>query len=130
MRVLAALFAGLLGGALIAFSAANMLAKRNAYGRAAMTMAQHHYQALRDAMQPPCATTAVADTLRRLDAIADEFVPAFPAMRDEPGFALRAEALQKRLAVSRQSPVADCAALNEIVRDINDACEACHNDYR
>jgi hypothetical protein len=132
MRILIALFTGVLIGALVAFTLANTLHQRNAYARGVMAIAQHHYAELRRTLRTPqCPIATVVDTLPRLRAAALEIEPAFvdgPAQ--DAGFRQRAQTFLAEIDGAIAAPPADCAALNALVRALDDQCEACHADYR
>ncbi len=132
MKYLVAAVLGLLVGALLAFQVANALSRRHAFGRAVMLTQRHHFADLREALDTPnCPNAASLPALQRLAAVTPDTLPAFADdLGKNPGFGLRQQALGAALGKALASPPNDCTALNAVVREIDDACEACHHEYR
>lgn len=129
MRQLLIFAAGLLIGALAAFSAAYALQQRNAWPRGVMHVMQHHLGELRRLQRSQrCAAAASASHFQRLAQtgadIAATQPDAAPDFHDQAG---RFVALSTGLAA--QAP-ADCPALDRALQQVGSACQDCHRDYR
>jgi hypothetical protein len=132
LKALVVLCVGLLAGAMLALFYANLDRARGAYPRGVMAAMQHHYDALRAELRgPQCAAPASLASLRRLRLLGDEIEPAFIVPRQPgAGFEQRNRRLLGSLDAAIASPPADCQALNTVVKEIGDHCEACHAEHR
>lgn len=132
MRYLVTLVVGFGAGALLALFWANLQRAQDAYPRGVMAAMQHHYDGLRRGLAgPACPPETSAATLRRLRVLSDEVPDAIIEPRDPgPGFVQRHEAFVRALDAAIVAPPADCTALNALVRDLGDRCEACHLEFR
>ncbi|HEY6984623.1 MAG TPA: hypothetical protein VH375_00960 [Rhodanobacteraceae bacterium] len=130
MRYLVCLFGGLLIGALIAVTVANILRQRDAWPRAIMNVMQHEVAQLRDlAHDGRCAGPESTEAIVHLELMASDIEPALlaPGARD-PVFSRYAADLRKKLSAFRA--VTECPARGAALTDISNACEACHRDYK
>jgi hypothetical protein len=132
LRVLIGLLLGLFAGATLTLFYANLTRTQGAYPRGVMAGMQHHHDALRRLLADPlCPADASRVPLARLRALSDEIVPAFIEARDPgPDFAQRHRAFVAALDAALAAPPADCVALNALVKDLGDQCEACHLEFR
>lgn len=132
MKVLIGLLLGLFAGASLTLFYANLTRAQGAYPRGVMAGMQHHYDALRRQLADPrCAPDASRLPLARLRALSDEVVPAFIEARDPgPDFEQRHRAFVAAVDAALAAPPGDCAALNAVIKDLGDRCEACHLEFR
>ncbi|WP_386066025.1 cytochrome c [Tahibacter sp. UC22_41] len=129
MRSLLILLAGLLIGALVAFSAANSLHQRNAWPRGVMNTLQHHLAELRRLQRSnDCGAARSAVHFRRLAETAADIVPSHP---DQPAdFAEQARRFADAGARHAAEPPVDCRTLDQALQQTGEACQGCHRDYR
>jgi hypothetical protein len=129
MRALLILLAGVVIGALVAFSAANALYQRNAWPRGVMNVLQHHVGELRRLQRRnDCAPEKSAAHFQRLAQTGADIGPAFTD--EKPDFhdqARRFVDASNRLGA--EAP-ANCQALDQALQQTSDACESCHRQYR
>ena len=129
MRSLLFLLAGVLVGALVAFSAANALYQRNAWPRGVMHVMQHHVGELRRLQRgSSCAAERSAPHFQRLAQTAADIGPSRPD--EKPDYREQAQRfleLNQRFAASAPS---DCPGLDTALQQVSDACQGCHRDYR
>jgi len=132
MRLVLLLLAGALVGALVAFSAANTLNQRHAWPRGVMSVMQHHYAALRSTRQRDrCDAASTAPHWRTLAAIGEDIEPAYGSTGTvEPDFKRQAQAFVAATAQFAAEPPRDCAALDQALPKLKEACDGCHRDYR
>ncbi len=132
MKFLITLLIGLLAGAILALFAANLLARKDASGRAVMVLMQDHLFALRAAIRVnQCPAEATAKRLARLAVLAAEIDYAFASgAADEPEFRVRSAELTGVLAGLERRTPQDCASLTAALKSITDTCDACHHAYR
>ena len=131
MRYLVVLIAGLLLGALVSITIANVMAQRNAYPRALMTVMQHELGRARDAVrQDRCAIADADSAAARLSLVAGDVEPALlaPGAHDRV-FSQYASDLRSAVA-SFAGAGADCVARRQALTKVSDACDACHRDYK
>lgn len=130
-RVLALLGVGLFTGALGAFVVMSTLAQRHSVPRGSMAMMQYHMgQARQTARSTTCDAPAAARHLQRMRALAEDSTPIFSAIgyvdatfeRRRDGFIAE---IDKGLAAGP-----DCTVIGTALKQIADACEACHHDTR
>ena len=129
MRSVLILLAGLLVGALAAFSAANALRQRNAWPRGVMAVMQHHLGELRRLQRAGnCQAAATAPHWQRLAQIGADIGPS------QPGFAPDYHDQARRFVAlaggHAAAPPADCKALDAPLQQVAEACQNCHRDYR
>ena len=130
-RALALLGVGLFIGAIGAFMLMSTLQRRHEVPRGSMALMQYHMgQARKTARSTSCDTPVAQRHLQRMRALAEDSTPIFAAIgyvdatfeRRRDGFI---EEVDKGLA-----PGADCAVIGTALKQIADACEACHHDTR
>lgn len=130
-RVLALLGVGLFSGALGAFVVMNTLAQRHQVPRGSMAMMQYHMQQARNtARSTTCDGAAAQRHLQRMRALGEDSSAIFGAIgyvdasfeRRRDGFLAEVD---KGIAGG-----SDCAAIGSALKQIADACEACHHDTR
>lgn len=129
MRALLILIAGLLIGALVAFSAANALYQRNAWPRGVMAVLQHHLGELRRLQRrSDCAPAKTALHFQRLAQTGADIVPAFAD--EKPDFHDQARRFVDTSSRLGADAPPDCQALDQALQHSSDACESCHLRYR
>lgn len=130
MRYLVCLLVGLLAGAVLASTAASALQRRNAVPRALMTLMQHDLAAARGATHSAgCTVDELPTTRASLLHLAGklERTVLAPGTRDRV-FVQYADDL--RATLSRWNPEGACPAQAQALVDVDNACKACHRDYR
>lgn len=129
MRSLLILLAGVLVGALVAFSAANALYQRNAWPRGVMHVMQHHVGELRRLQRGnDCAAARSAPHFERLAQTAADIAPSRPD--EKPDYRDQAQRFLDLNAGLAAAAPADCRGLDTALQQISDACQGCHRDYR
>jgi cytochrome c556 len=129
MRSLLLLVLGLILGAMGATMVVNMLRQRDAYPRSVMTVMGHHAAALHLALRArQCDAAPSATHLARMQAMTEEILPAFPDM-DAP-FRDGVDKLRQAIGAAMTAAPRDCPALQQALKPIDDACDACHRQYR
>ena len=131
MRFLVCLIVGALVGAMCAMTVANVLAKRNAWPRAVMSVMQHELGSAREGVRAGrCAEGDIASNAAHLKLLSADIEPALlkPGAHDRV-FSQYADDLRREIA-TLDAPGADCAARSEVLTKIGQACEACHRDYK
>lgn len=128
---LALLAVGLFTGAMGSFVVMSTLQQRNEVPRGAMALMQYHMsQARKTARSTTCDAPAAQRHLQRMRLLAEDATPIFDAIgyvdatfeRRRVGFISE---IDKGLA---SGP--DCAVIGTALKQIADACEACHHDTR
>jgi cytochrome c556 len=129
MRAALLILLGLVIGALGAGYAVNALNARDPLPRAVMTVMDHHFDALRDAVKSGrCEAAAVRGQLAGLQAVAADVPAAFPGV--ERDFLDHAERLGKAITDAANAAPADCPALAAALKPVGEACKSCHDQYR
>jgi cytochrome c556 len=118
------LMGALAGNALTRFSAA-----QHQHTRAVMTLAQFHFDRLSNAAKAGQCSTFVEER-ERLFRIYGELLEAFPkAYAQDAEFHKRADAL--RAAVHPDlGATGECSTAVADAKKIDQACDACHQEYR
>ncbi len=130
-RALILLVAGIFLGSLTSFIAAGAMQQRHAVPKGTMALMQYHYtQARRDASSNTCDAPAALHHVGRLRMLAEDANPIFAAIGyADATFERRREAflaeVDKGIAAG-----ADCAGIGTALKQINDACAACHHETR
>lgn len=129
MRQLLIALASLLVGALLAFSAANSLQRRDAWPRGVMYVMQHHFGELRRLQRAQyCAPAGSGSHFLRLAQTGADISPS--NAEEKPDFHERAERFVALGAGLAAQPPADCPALDRALQQVDAACADCHRDYR
>ncbi|MBB3779364.1 cytochrome c556 [Xanthomonas arboricola] len=122
---------GILIGLVATVMVARVLqATRNPVPDSLMQVMAYQLRALQSDANASCDATRQRARLQSLRLLADELEPAFPDIGEDRRFGEHASALRTVLDQARRTPPADCAALAAVRTQINDACEACHRDFR
>ena len=130
-RALALLAVGLFMGAIGTFMLMSTLQQRHQVPRGSMALMQYHMgQARNTARSTTCDAPKAQHHLQRMRALAEDSTPIFTAIgyvdatfeRRRDGFI---EEVDKGLTTG-----ADCAVIGTALKQIADACEACHHDTR
>jgi hypothetical protein len=135
MRALVLLIIGLAVGAFCGLTAARQIAAAHAYPRGVMAVLQQHLGAAKAQVNGAgqCDAIATRQHLDKLRSFLPELVPALtpPRTPPDPHIQQLTEALGAAVDRSLATPVpADCAALAPPIRDVNQACDDCHREYR
>jgi cytochrome c556 len=129
MRALLLLLLGLAVGAIAASFAGNALRQRDTYPRAVMDLMQHHIGTLGGSIRArQCDASASIGHLQRLQSAATEIGQAFPDA--DQAFYDGAAKLETALRGAVQAAPAGCPALQAALKPVDEACEACHRQYR
>lgn len=122
---------GILIGLVCTVMVARVLqARRNPVPDSLMQVMAYQLRALQPGAGGGCNLTRQRARLQSLRLLADELEPAFPDIGEDRRFGEHASALRTVLDQAQRTPPADCAALAAVRPQINDACEACHRDFR
>ncbi|UOT00574.1 cytochrome c [Xanthomonas arboricola] len=122
---------GILIGLVCTVMVARVLqARRNPVPDSLMQVMAYQLRALQPDADGGCNQARQRARLQSLRLLADELEPAFPDIGEDRRFEEHASALRTVLDQAQRTPPADCAALAAVRPQINDACEACHRDFR
>lgn len=106
-------------------------ARRDQFPGSVMQVQQWHFGRLRDSIeQNRCDATDTLPHLQSLRTMANDIEPAFPDLSDDKRFADHASKLRATLNAALSSPPLDCAGVGSTVKELGDACKACHQDFR
>jgi hypothetical protein len=127
MRYLVCLVLGLLIGAVCAITAANILARRDAYPKGLMTVMQHALKAANaTAGKPECVNGD--PNLGKLALLSADIQTALPGDgTPDRVFDKYVGDLQQATASALAST---CSERSEALTGVKNSCDACHRDYR
>ena len=77
-----------------------------------------------------CSATDTLPHLQTLRAIANDFEPAFPDLRDDERFVKHASGLRATLDNALSAPPINCEGVNAVAAKIGESCKSCHQDFR
>ena len=77
-----------------------------------------------------CGATDVLPHLQTLRYMANDLEPALPGLRDDPRFIERASHFRANLDSALATPPLNCAGVETAIKQIDDGCKACHQDFR
>jgi hypothetical protein len=101
------------------------------YPTAAMQLMQAHMAQLgRSTEANRCAATDTLPHLQALRVLANDIEPSMPGLRDDARFVGHAGKLRATLDSALANPPVNCAGVGTAARQLQDACKACHQDYR
>ncbi|PPU05789.1 hypothetical protein [Xanthomonas arboricola] len=120
----------LIGLVCTAMVARVLQARRNPVPDSLMQVMAYQLRALQPDADGGCNPARKRARLQSLHLLADELEPAFRDIGEDRRFGEHASDLRTVLDQARHTPPADCAALAAVRTQINDACEACHRDFR
>ncbi len=135
MRAMLLLLIGLFMGAMCGMIATRQIAAAHAYPRGVMAVLQRHLGAAKAQVNGAGQCDAIAtrqhlDTIRRF---LPELLPSLtpPNTEPEPRIAELNTKLSESVDRSLATPTPpDCAALTQPIRDVEQACTDCHQEYR
>lgn len=130
MRVVITLLIGLLIGVIGTSSALNTLRRAHALPRGLMVLINfHQHHVNKDLAGPDCSAKTVRHHLARLNTLSGDIDAVFAASGD-PIFERYAADFRAATSAALNTSAASCAALAPAAARIDDACDACHRDYR
>ncbi len=77
-----------------------------------------------------CAASDIVPHVQTQRALANDLEPAFAGLREDQRFTAHASKLRADLDAVLASPPQGCAAARAALKQVNDACRACHQDFR
>lgn len=130
-RALALLGVGLFTGALGAFVVMSTLAQRHTVPRGTMALMQYHMsQARKTARSTSCDAPAAVRHLSRMRDLAEDSTPIFAAIGYvDATYERRRDSFMAEIDKGLVSGP-DCVVIGTALKQIADACEACHHDTR
>ena len=127
-RLVIAVLCLLLGG-IMGSMVAHQYAQRHPHARAVMWLAQVHLDRMSAAARAGQCQDFESERLR-LGVVQEELRLAFPlAYRQEADFRKQADAFAAAVRDAR-APSNACNGAEALTKPIQDACKACHRDYR
>lgn len=122
-------------GAAIGFLAASMignaLRQAHAFPRGVMAVMQHHVGSLRQSVRDDaCEAEDIQRRLAGLHQLSFDVPAAFPGMQDVTAFGDYTTGLRRKVAAAQAAAPGSCNALEPLLKEVTDACSACHRDYR
>jgi cytochrome c556 len=92
--------------------------------------AWHMGQLKKNTEQNRCAATDTLPHLQALRTMANDIEPAFPKEHDTESFGKHASDLRATLDAALANPPLNCPGLQAAMGKIDDACDACHKEFR
>jgi len=106
-------------------------ARQDPFPKSLMHVQGYHFKQLRDDVQANrCNATDVLPHFSALRSTASDLESAFPDLKDDARFAKAASNFRATLDDARANPPLNCEGLGVAVKKIDDACKACHQDFR
>ena len=93
-------------------------------------MQAHASQLGAAAKENRCAATDVLPHLQTLRYMANDLEPALPGLSDDPRFVEHASHYRATLDSALATPPLNCAGVEAAIKQVNDGCKACHQDFR
>jgi cytochrome c556 len=116
-------------GAVMAMRAID--ARTNHFPESVMrVMAWHMGQLKHDTEQNRCAATDTLPHAQALRTMSNDIESAFEDMRDDQRFGKHASDLRASLDAALANPPLNCPGLHATMTKIDDACDACHKEFR
>jgi hypothetical protein len=130
-RALALLAVGLFVGAMGVFMVMSTLQQRHTEPRGTMALMQYHMgQARKTARSTTCDAPTAQRHLQRMRALAEDSTPIFATIGYvDATYERRRDSFIEEVDKSLL-PGADCTVIGSALKQIADACEACHHDTR
>ena len=131
-RYLFLLILGLVLGAVATVMALRALEQRkDHFPDALMHVQQWHMGQLKtDMEQNRCNATDVLPHLQALRVSANDLEAAFPDLADDQRFKDHAAKYRAALDAALASPPLDCAGVGSTLKQVGEACKACHQDFK
>lgn len=132
MRMLFLLLLGLSAGALGGSMAARSIAMGHAYPRGVMAVLQVRLGNARRALEhrPSCDLARGRLELAAIARFSSEIAPALNADTDRRLLELSAQMLATAERASEAEAATSCNTLVSRIRQVDEACTACHREYR
>lgn len=106
-------------------------ARKDHFHEAVMHVQQWHVKQLKaNVQQNRCGATDTLPHLQALRMLANDVEPAFPELRDDQRFVQHASQLRAALDSALATPPMNCPGVTAIAGKVNEACKACHQDFR
>jgi hypothetical protein len=106
-------------------------ARRDHFPESVMHVQDWHMGQLEaDIDQNRCNATDTLPHLRALRTTGDDLEAAFPDLADDQRFKDHAAKYRGTLDAALASPPLDCAGVGSTLKQVGEACKACHQDFR
>lgn len=106
-------------------------ARKDHFHEGVMHVQQWHLGQLKaNFEQNRCSATDTLPHLQALRTMANDLEPAFPDLRDDQRFVQHASQLRAALDAALATPPLNCPGVSASTGKINEACKACHQDFR
>ncbi len=106
-------------------------ARRDHFPESVMHVQDWHMGQLKaDIDQNRCNATDTLPHLRALRTTGDDLEAAFPDLADDQRFKDHAAKYRGTLDAALASPPLDCAGVGSTLKQVGEACKACHQDFR
>jgi len=129
--LLIGLFAGAMGVVMVLRAIEARKTWEDRFPQAAMQVMNAHVAQLKStAAANRCAASEVLPHVQSLRVLANDLEPAFPGLREDARFAEHARNMRATLDQVIASPPMACPAAEAALVEINQACRACHQDFR
>src|SRR5687768_5802693 len=120
---------GLAIGAALAVIAVNRIHENQAYPHGVMAVLRAQSGALDNSVkQNRCTANDLLPRLQTIRAVANDIEPAFG--EDDERFGKHASTLRAAADAALSTPPANCQAAAATLDRINEACSACHRDFK
>ena len=77
-----------------------------------------------------CSAADVLPHLQTLRYMANDLEPALPGLSDDPRFIGHASHFRATLDSTLAEPPLNCAGVEAAIKQLDDGCKACHQDFR
>lgn len=128
---LGGMIAGILFGALLTLMASRVVdSRRDPWPEAVMAVMSHEFKTVRSASKnSECTSPASVKSLQQMTLLALDVEPALMPTPDDRVFRQYASDLRNAIAKA-SSAKSDCKLFAASVSEIDQACDACHRDYK
>ena len=131
-RYLFLLLLGLALGAIATVMALRALEQRKDHFPEALMQVQgwHMGQLKGDMAQNRCNATDILPHLQALRMTANDIDAAFPDLREDQRFGVASSAMRATMDKVISSPPLTCEGVGAAMKEINDSCKGCHQDFK
>ena len=106
-------------------------ARQDPFPDSVMHVQEWHLKQLKNRVtENRCAATDTLPHVKALRTTADDLEWAFPDLKDDARFGAHASKFRAALDGALASPPLNCAGVGAMNKQVQDACGACHQDFK
>ena len=125
------LFVGIVGVVMVLRALEGRKTWEDRFPEAAMAVMSAHVAQLQASVKNNrCGASDVIPHMQTLRLLANDVEPAFPGLRDDERFVQHAGQLRATLDGVLSAPPLACAGTEAALKQINEDCTACHQEFR